>query len=72
MLGTAQCHNINKSKPNFHKNVLGTGKLQQGDLIFIDQYFLRQRVKILILEEKNMIMRCIMIVLFVLILLQVL
>ena len=45
MLGTAQCHNINKSKPHFHNNVLSTGKLQQDDLIFIDQYVSKTKGK---------------------------
>ena len=46
MLGTAQCRNINKSKPHFHKNVLSTGKIQQGDLIFIDKYVFKTKGKI--------------------------
>ena len=38
MLGKAQCHNIHKSKPHPRKKVLSIGKLQLGDLIFVDQY----------------------------------
>ena len=37
ILGKIQYHNINKSKPHLRENVLSIGKLQRGDLIFVDR-----------------------------------
>ena len=47
LLGKAQCKNIHKSKPHLREKFLSIGKLQPGDLIFVDQYVSKTKGRLL-------------------------